>query len=220
MKHPLHDNGIYYEHDMDNIQYGHALIMGPKATPYCGGMYLFRFQFFTTYPYAPPIVTFCTGDGITRFHPNLYECGKVCLSILNTWPGEPWSSCQTIRSILLALCTLLTDKPLLAEPQIVFTEAAIQTYSQCVAYRSMEVAMCRQVITLPIEFHMFHTVMCEQFMRIHADMLKAIQELQSRYNKQVLHVSMYRMFVLIDYETLYTLCVEAGAAARQVLDAN
>ena len=61
-----------------------------------------------------------TCDGATRFHPNLYRNGKVCLSILNTWKGEQWTSCQTIRSILLTLITLFHNKPLLNEPG--FTE--------------------------------------------------------------------------------------------------
>ena len=33
------------------------------------------------------------GGGTVRFNPNLYDCGKVCLSLLGTWPGaqgEGW----------------------------------------------------------------------------------------------------------------------------------
>ena len=61
-----------------------------------------------------------TNDGTTRFHPNLYRNGKVCISILNTWKGEQWTSCQTIKSVLLMLVTLFHNKPLLNEPG--FTE--------------------------------------------------------------------------------------------------
>ena len=35
-----------------------------------------------------------TGGGQVRFNPNLYKDGKVCLSLLGTWPGaqgEQWS---------------------------------------------------------------------------------------------------------------------------------
>ena len=38
---PLHDNGIYYYHDDNNILKGYALIIGPKNTPYNYGYYLF-----------------------------------------------------------------------------------------------------------------------------------------------------------------------------------
>ena len=33
------------------------------------------------------------GGGQVRFNPNLYNCGKVCLSLLGTWSGakgETW----------------------------------------------------------------------------------------------------------------------------------
>ena len=33
------------------------------------------------------------GGGSVRFNPNLYNCGKVCLSLLGTWSGakgETW----------------------------------------------------------------------------------------------------------------------------------
>ena len=32
-----------------------------------------------------------TGGGKVRFNPNLYECGKVCLSLLGTWSGPSWN---------------------------------------------------------------------------------------------------------------------------------
>jgi ubiquitin-protein ligase len=57
-----------------------------------------------------------TNDGSTRYNPNLYKCGKVCVSILNTWSGDKWSACQTINSILLTLCSLLNNMPFLNEP--------------------------------------------------------------------------------------------------------
>ena len=34
MKHPLHDNGIYYQHDQEDMLKGRAVIIGPKDTPY------------------------------------------------------------------------------------------------------------------------------------------------------------------------------------------
>ena len=105
IKNPLEDNGVYYKHDEDTIVDGYALIIGPSETPYSGGIYLFHFIFPNEYPHLPPKVIFCTGDGETRFNPNFYKNGKVCLSVLNTWKGEQWSACQTIRSILLTLVT-------------------------------------------------------------------------------------------------------------------
>ena len=39
--------------------------------------------------------------------------------VLNTWKGEQWTGCNTIKSILLILCSLLNDDTaLLNEPGI------------------------------------------------------------------------------------------------------
>lgn len=38
---------------------------------------------------ALPQVHLCTtGGNRVRFNPNLYNCGKVCLSLLGTWSGD------------------------------------------------------------------------------------------------------------------------------------
>lgn len=55
-------------------------------------------------------------SGGLRVNPNLYESGKVCLSLLNTWTGtgsEVWNpGSSTILQILLSLQALvLNDKP-------------------------------------------------------------------------------------------------------------
>ena len=140
-KNPLTEHGIYYEHDETDMLKGRALIIGPADTPYADGFYLFTFQFPANYPHAPPKVEFCTSDGVTRFNPNLYRTGKVCLSILNTWKGEQWSGCQTISSVLLALCTVLNDEPLLNEPGITKTHRDYEAYNEIIRYKNIEVAI-------------------------------------------------------------------------------
>ena len=56
-----------------------------------GGIYEFDIEFPPSYPTVPPLVTFkTTAGGRVRFNPNLYACGKVCLSLLGTWLGEKW----------------------------------------------------------------------------------------------------------------------------------
>jgi len=62
-----------------------ALITGPEETPYGFGAFLFDIHL-TDYPRLAPKVKFLTtGGGRVRFNPNLYNCGKVCLSLLGTW---------------------------------------------------------------------------------------------------------------------------------------
>lgn len=61
----------------------HAMITGPFDTPYEGGFFHFYIRFPPTYPLVSPRVKFMTtGGGTVRFNPNLYQNGKVCLSIL------------------------------------------------------------------------------------------------------------------------------------------
>jgi ubiquitin-protein ligase len=68
--------------------------MGSKNTPYAHGAYVFDVYFGEDYPQHPPKVQLATtGSGRVRFNPNLYACGKVCLSLLGTWrgaAGENW----------------------------------------------------------------------------------------------------------------------------------
>lgn len=80
-KNPLHDSGIYVQHNEGDISQATAVLFGPEDTPYAHGAYLFEFTFPDNYPFAPPKAKFCTLDpaGKTRFHPNLYVAGKVCL---------------------------------------------------------------------------------------------------------------------------------------------
>lgn len=138
IKNPLTDHGIYYTHDDSDMLKGYAVVFGPTDTIYRYGAYMFKFKFPTNYPVSPPKLTYLTNDGTTRFHPNLYRNGKVCLSVLNTWRGEGWTSCQTIRSILLILVTLFHNKPLLNEPGIKETHHSFKPYNKIITYRNIE----------------------------------------------------------------------------------
>ena len=89
-----------------------ALIMGPNGTPYGHGAYLFDIYFEDTYPNSPPKVNLTTtGNGKVRFNPNLYNCGKVCLSLLGTWRGnasENWDpKVSTLLQVLVSIQSII-----------------------------------------------------------------------------------------------------------------
>jgi len=140
-KENISKDGIYYKHDQTNILQGYALIIGSEDTPYSFGNFLFKLNFPEEYPYSPPIVSYLTNDGRTRFHPNLYKNEKVCLSILNTWKGEGWTSCQNIKSILLTLKSILDNKPLLHEPGITENHYEFDAYNDIIKYKTIDVAI-------------------------------------------------------------------------------
>lgn len=105
--------------DID-VRHVRALIIGPPDTPYEFGFFEFAVKFTREYPTKSPSVTATTtGGGQTRFNPNIYANGKVCLSILGTWRGErgeEWSSAQGLESILISIQSLMSQNPYENEP--------------------------------------------------------------------------------------------------------
>ena len=59
-----------------------------------------------------------TGGGTVRFNPNLYANGKVCLSLLGTWSGEPWMPQKsTLLQVLVSILAMIfVSKPYFNEP--------------------------------------------------------------------------------------------------------
>lgn len=86
-----------------------ALIVGPPHTPYEAALFLFDLYLPPEYPAEPPQVHFHSWTGgMGRLNPNLYEEGRVCISLLGTWHGkedtETWSSpSSSILQVLLSI---------------------------------------------------------------------------------------------------------------------
>ncbi|EFJ18375.1 ubiquitin-conjugating enzyme 25, E2-like protein [Selaginella moellendorffii] len=96
-----------------------ALIIGPHDTPYENGIFLFDIFVGDGYPSSPPSVQFLTtAGGKVRFNPNLYHCGKVCLSLLGTWTGPSWQpGSSTLLQLLVSLQSLVfVSEPYYNEP--------------------------------------------------------------------------------------------------------
>ncbi|XP_062337130.1 cell division cycle 34 homolog (S. cerevisiae) b [Osmerus eperlanus] len=89
-------------------------IFGPPNTHYEGGYFKARIKFPIDYPYSPPSFRFLT----KMWHPNIYENGDVCISILHPpvddpqsgeLPSERWNPTQNVRTILLSVISLLNE---------------------------------------------------------------------------------------------------------------
>ena len=202
-KNPLASHGIYYEHDETDLLKGKALIIGTRDTPYADGFYLFKFAFPPNYPHAPPVVEFCTGDGNTRLNPNLYRSGKVCLSILNTWQGEPWSGCQTISSVLFAICTIFNDAPLLNEPGVTRAHRDFENYNAIIRYKNIAVAILGTLAAekTQAEFGVFLPIMRDHFQRERDNIWQRLVSALPDTGKTI-STSVYQLSVLIDYAGL------------------
>ena len=205
IKNPLHDNGIYYKHDENDMLHAYALIMGPENSLYNFGYYFFEINFPKDYPYSPPKLKYLTNNGYTRFHPNLYRTGKVCLSILNTWRGEQWTSCQTIRSVLLTLVTLFHNKPLLNEPGITEKFKDFKKYNKIIEYENYKTAIISVLngkIKHPV-VNEFKSVIEENFKKNKEKITEQLGKNKSKTKKKI-HISIYNnMESMIDYDTLY-----------------
>lgn len=125
-------SAIFVRTDEDKITLMKALITGPEDTPYSCGCFQFDIFFPSGYPKIPPLVNLqTTGSGTVRFNPNLYNCGKVCLSLLGTWDGqqgEQWNeTTSTVLQVLVSIQSLiLVPEPYFNEPgyeQEIGTEA-------------------------------------------------------------------------------------------------
>lgn len=208
-KNPLDDSGIFYQHDENNILKGYALIIGPKDTPYEGGYYFFEITYPYNYPHEPPVYKFLTNDGVTRFNPNLYKSGKVCLSILNTWHGEQWNGCQTISSTLLTICTILNEKPLLNEPGVTEGHSSFKPYQISIEYKNFDYAMTNVFNDEYIKSNcntLYRNAM-KHFVDTYNDKLELLEKILEKRKENVnntvdVYVSIYCMRIYITWKNI------------------
>jgi ubiquitin-conjugating enzyme E2 Z len=212
---PLESNGIYYHHDEDHLLRGYAMIVGPQGTPYFGGYYFFQLNYPEDYPHSPPVVTYDTNGDNIRFNPNLYKCGKVCVSLLNTWKGPQWSSCNTISTILLTLCTLFTKEPLLNEPGFTRFHYDFKKYHEILEYKCIEIAFFRvynEIVnsSTTISFKPYFSLFREQIMDLYSknihSILDIVEERKKKFTQPVfLKTYVYNMSCIINYSLFHSL---------------
>jgi len=207
-KNPLTENGIYYVHDDTDMMKGYALIIGPYDTPYFGGNYFFELNYPADYPHSPPKVKYCTNGNNIRFNPNLYACGKVCISLLNTWRGEQWTSCQTISTVLLTLCTLLCSNPLLNEPGVDKNHNDMISYTEIINFSNINIAICdiiekKEGVFLPF-FENFYPFVKENFIQNYYKLLQIANTKNDEFKNQPVNFKtrFYSMNVTADYNKL------------------
>ncbi|KZF25045.1 ubiquitin-conjugating enzyme E2 15 [Xylona heveae TC161] len=90
------------------------LMISDECKFYGGGFFRARLSFPAEYPIMPPKMKFET----PIFHPNIYENGEVCISILHPpeedkfgyeSAAERWSPVQTPETILLSVISMLSS---------------------------------------------------------------------------------------------------------------
>lgn len=113
----LLDNDYIISVNEENMNKVNCLIKAPQDSVYKHTFIRLDMDIPTDYPHSPPTVTFLNYDGV-RIHPNMYEDGKCCATILNTWPSdnEKWTSSMGIETILLTFHSFLDNQPYTHEP--------------------------------------------------------------------------------------------------------
>lgn len=118
------DNDYLVAFDEQNINRIFAIIKAPFESVYRHKFIRLNLDIPSNYPHSPPKVTFINYDGV-RIHPFMYQDGKCCATILNTWPSnvsadgnkiEAWTSSMGIETILITFFSFLDNNPYMLEP--------------------------------------------------------------------------------------------------------
>lgn len=176
----LMESGIYWYVNDENIQKIWVVITGQEGTPYEDVPFFFEFTYTENFPLMPPTGKFCTSDGKTRFNPNLYVDGKICLSILGTWSGPSWTPVMTTKTILMSIIALvMTNEPVKNEPG--WEKASkedVDSYNLVVEYRSLQVGIIDQINNCP---ELFKPLLPQILARFRRD----FQKIMDRVNRNI-----------------------------------
>jgi len=207
----LNENGIYWHVDEDNIREIYIVITGQEGTPYAYAPFFFKFKYPDMYPLVPPEGKFCTSDGRTRFNPNLYVEGKICLSILGTWSGPSWTPVMTIKTVIMSISGLvMCSEPLRNEPGLETSRKQdIYEYNAVVEFRSLKVGLIDQLTNCPEIFHPMYEKMVDRFRKDFMKIMGRIVENESKYKVETIRPR-YGAECKIDYPNLKTEMIELG----------
>ncbi|XP_072340006.1 (E3-independent) E2 ubiquitin-conjugating enzyme isoform X2 [Scyliorhinus torazame] len=151
-------DGIMVKTFEDRMDLFSALIKGPTRTPYDDGLFLFDIQLPNVYPAVPPLFRYisqCSG----RLNPNLYDNGKVCVSLLGTWIGkgtERWTSKSSLLQVLISIQGLiLVNEPYYNEAGFDSDRGLQEGYENSRCYNEMAliklVQSMTQLVQKPVE---------------------------------------------------------------------
>ena len=199
-KHNLNSHGIYHNTFDDDIYKLNVLMIGPTNTPYEHGFYFFNIEIPKDYPFSPPKVKYCTQNGKTRFNPNLYVNGKVCLSIINTWSGPGWTSCNSISTVLLSIQALVfVENPLHNEPGYEKDNGIKNiNYNTLLTYNNFKTAIYKMIVEPPSTFEYFNSIKIINFIDNFKNIIKNIEKNIDKHDNYF-HLNIYNISEKLDY---------------------
>jgi ubiquitin-protein ligase len=181
----LLENDYLIQFDEENMNKVYALIKAPSDSVYKHKFLRMDFKIPENYPHSPPEVQFVNHDGV-RIHPNMYENGKCCSTILNTWGDskfEKWTSSMGIETILLTFHSFLDNHPYTYEPG----GHDDPSYTVYVKHQSWSSCLLQylQRETIPLFTEMIHNYLLMNIESIFTDLedLKALYPIGLYYTK-------------------------------------
>lgn len=133
-KEPLEGVVVKLAGESEDLFKWEVALFGPPDTIYTGGYFKAHLTFPDTYPFNPPKMTFLE----PLFHPNVYQTGVICISILHPpgedatsgeRPEERWNPTQSVKTILLSVISLLNE-PNTSSPANVDASVAYRAWKE------------------------------------------------------------------------------------------
>jgi ubiquitin-protein ligase len=158
-KKPLLENDYLVTFDETNLNKVYAIIKPPKDSLYKHKFIRLNFDIPQEYPHVPPTVSFVNYDGL-RIHPCMYEDGRCCATILNTWPSlqsasnnnlEAWTSSFGIETVILTFLSFLDNEPYRHEANAPDN----QSYNEFVLYQGWYTCFIRYLENQHLEPELF-----------------------------------------------------------------
>lgn len=201
-KKTLNDSGIYYQFDDENIHHVKVMMMGPSGTPYSSGYYFFDINFPPRYPIDPPKVKFISFSRI-RMNPNMYVCGKLCLSMINTWSGPSWTACMSLSQVLVATQSLLNEYPIQNEPGFENEKGTrSSSYNKVVSYANLKHHIVGCLLKIPQSYECFKDIMVDNFEKNYNDINNYINK-NLEFNNVSQHSQVYGLNILYNFEEIH-----------------
>ena len=123
-------SGVYIRTWESRLDLLRVLFVGPAETPYADCPFIIDFYLPSNFPTEAPQAFFHSWTaesglgGVGRVNPNLYEDGKICLSLLGTWDGSKSEGWNAGKSTVLQLLVSILGLVLVREPY--FNEAGYE----------------------------------------------------------------------------------------------
>jgi len=229
--------GYWIYFDQNDLSKVELLIKGPEDTPYEGGFYHFSCTLPQNYPFSNPSCKYLTtGAGKIRFNPNLYKCGKVCLSILGTWQGPAWSSAMGLRTLCMNLQLVLNEYPVHNEPGYENSKPesiTVCSYNKYVRYNVIKHALIDHVnkkTNLPTVFQeVVDTYVQEKGLEYYLDLIEKFKVKSDQkgtgtdrvYNKSDIDSIVYNWSEMTgDFKVLYDKVYNKNDENNNITDVN